>query len=419
MPTRPKAFDRTILRLPDGVSRQDMVNAMRADRLRQPPWDTGRARRDFAALPAISVAMASSPSGARTLRWDNRFGPPNLVRLAADTTTGLRGSQEPGDADPPNSDDIQLRGTQRPMPVVPLRGPQYPRDQDDAALSDVQLRGSQTPGAASSGLRGPVSLKPLAERLALGDARARMADTDQRTYRLFFNGFLSPEEGKRSNDDTRALFQGLSWNSADELAAGVNVLRTHLSARGGDGIGYTPMEAYDAWLAAEQERKVAHQAEHPFAATAWGQVGEAFSPLARLGRGRGGSRLRRAAGRYVKPVFEGAVQGGFEAEPDHRFAGAVEGATTAGLLAAGMAGLDHTRPRIETFDPGGHLRGLIDELETAHPLVMAYSRKAGDKGAELAGQAAAIDALNATGLLAAIRRLRLKRQKDESSAGRR
>ena len=90
----------------------------------------------------------------------------------------------------------------------------------------------------------------LADRAAMREAQARNA----RVMRIIpGTGFLSPEKGLRSNQQSQALLQGLSYNTSDEMASALAAARTGISNLRGRSPGFSARESYDARMRQERE----------------------------------------------------------------------------------------------------------------------------------------------------------------------
>lgn len=77
----------------------------------------------------------------------------------------------------------------------------------------------------------------LADRAAMREAQARNA----RVMRIIpGTGFLSPEKGLRSNEQSQALLQGLSYNTSDEMASALAAARTGISNLGSAALALAP-----------------------------------------------------------------------------------------------------------------------------------------------------------------------------------
>ncbi|CAB5228700.1 hypothetical protein UFOVP1545_17 [uncultured Caudovirales phage] len=122
----------------------------------------------------------------------------------------------------------------------------------------------------------PARKLSLAEQAAKREAQAR----DARVMRIIpGTGFLSPEKGRLANQQSQALLQGYTFNTADELASALAAAKTGISNLVGRGPGFSAREAYDARMRQEREQMGQFQAEHPGQATLANVGGAMLNPL--------------------------------------------------------------------------------------------------------------------------------------------
>jgi hypothetical protein len=207
----------------------------------------------------------------------------------------------------------------------------------------------------------PARKLSLAEQTAMREAQARNA----RVMRIIpGTGFLSPEKGLRSNQQSQALLQGLSFNTSDEIASALAAARTGISNLRGRGPGFSAREAYDARMRQEREQMGQFQAERPNESMFLNVAGALANPLTRRNAGyiAAGKTVPQVMGRaaLVGGVQGAAAGAGAGNDLESRIKGAIGGGVAGGAatglvsgvgqkLAQGLAGRAVRRAQ-PTFD---------------------------------------------------------------------
>jgi hypothetical protein len=133
-----------------------------------------------------------------------------------------------------------------------------------------------------------------ADQAAMLAARARDANVSRF---IPGTGVLTLPQGRRSNQQSQALLQGYTFNTADELAAALDAAKTGTANLFGRGAGFSAKEAYDARMRQEANQMGQYQSEHPKESLAANLTGTVLNPLSLVGGGYA------AAGKGVLPVM--------------------------------------------------------------------------------------------------------------------
>ena len=180
----------------------------------------------------------------------------------------------------------------------------------------------------------------LADQAALREAQARNANV----MRLIpGTGVLPPAEGRLSNQQSQALLQGYTFNTADELASALAAAKTGISNLAGHGPGFSAKDAYDARMRQEREQMGQFQAEHPGQSMLANVGGAMLNPLAAAGGGyvAGAKGIPQVMGRTALITgAQGAAAGaGAGNDLESRIKGAVGGGLTGAAMGGTVAGI--------------------------------------------------------------------------------
>ena len=215
----------------------------------------------------------------------------------------------------------------------------------------------------------PARKLSLAEQTAMREAQARNA----RVMRIIpGTGFLSQEKGLRSNQQSQALLQGLSYNTSDEMASALAAARTGISNLRGRSPGFSARESYDARMRQEREQMGQFQAERPNESMFFNVAGALANPLTRRNAGY------IAAGKTVPQVMgraalvggaQGAAAGaGAGNDLESRIKGAIGGGVAGGAATGLVSGIGQKLAQ-----------GLAERaVRRAQPTVDALEKKASD-----------------------------------------
>lgn len=213
----------------------------------------------------------------------------------------------------------------------------------------------------------PARKLSLAEQTAMREAQARNA----RVMRIIpGTGFLSQEKGLRSNQQSQALLQGLSYNTSDEMASALAAARTGISNLRGRSPGFSARESYDARMRQEREQMGQFQAERPNESMFFNVAGALANPLTRRNAGY------IAAGKTVPQVMgraalvggaQGAAAGaGAGNDLESRIKGAIGGGVAGGAATGLVSGIGQKLAQ-----------GLAERaVRVAQPTVTALKNKA-------------------------------------------
>ena len=179
-----------------------------------------------------------------------------------------------------------------------------------------------------------------ADQAALRNAQARNANVMRF---IPGTGFLPPEAGRLSNQQSQAFLQGYTYNTADELAAALDAAKTGISNLAGRGPGFSAKEAYDARMRQEREQMGQFQTERPGQAMLANVSGAMLNPLTYMGAGyvAAAKGIPQVMGRAASITgAQGAAAGaGAGTDLESRTKGAVGGGLTGAAMGGTVAGI--------------------------------------------------------------------------------
>lgn len=338
-------------------------------------------------VPPPREAKANTPTAGPS---------PANPRTAATSSSAVRYSDTGAQInEAQNVTDRQLAaagGIDPSAPAGSIRNPYYAREGADAGFKHgdwyVDQQGQVKQWTTESGLKADAA------------AQAAVSSEDKAVLKPLFNGYMNEAEGALSQDRTRSLFQGYTFNTADEIAAAARAGVTGIRNLVGEGPGYSASDAFHARMEAERMRREAYGYEHPIENTAFQIVGGGLNPAAVLG----GEYVAGAKG--IAPIVgRGAVVGaaggaaagagagdGFRDRAIDALSGAATGAPIGAVLSGAApiigsgvkriaAGVDEVGSRIRTglghepgAAPGSAARARADETG------LDYVRRLAERG---------------------------------------